>query len=75
VEKHESNRRYQRGTLMVENRKRGPNVWVYCCTNWIDGEEHRRKVVLGTVKELTSLQAYMASEPLRRSPNEQTSPQ
>jgi hypothetical protein len=68
VEKHESNRgrRYRCGSPALENRKRGPNVWVYFYTNWIDGKSHRRKVVLGAVKELTSVQAQLACEPLRQ---------
>lgn len=74
MEKHESNRgrRYRCGSLTLENRKRGPNVWVYHYTNWIDGERHRRKVVLGTVKKLTRLQALRACEPLRLASNKQT---
>ena len=68
----ESNRRYRFGSLTLENRKRGPNVWVYHYLKWINGERHRRKVKLGTVEELTRLQALRACEPLRLAANKQT---
>ena len=50
--------RYQAGSLKIERRKNGPNVYVFRLRE-VDarGETRHRKLILGTVKELTKTQA------------------
>ena len=45
--------RYQQGSLTIESRSSGPDVWVY---RWRQSGV-RRKQLLGNVKELTKTQA------------------
>ena len=64
-------KRYQSGSLKIERRKSGPDVWIFRWRNEaIDGETIRRKVVLGTVKELNKTQAQKKAEEQRRLLNE-----
>lgn len=63
--------RYQLGTLYLEHRKNGPDVWVY---RWreVNGQGKRklRKQIVGTVRELrTQGDAQRAAETLRLSIN------
>jgi integrase len=63
--------RYQLGTLYLEPRKKGPDVWVY---RWREtnqqGSRQLRKQILGTVKELrTQADAFRAAETFRLSIN------
>jgi integrase len=46
--------RYQQGSLTIESRKNGPDVWVY---RWRQSGR-RRKQILGSAKELTKTQAW-----------------
>lgn len=52
--------RYQNGSLTIEKRKKGPDVWVY---RWretaIDGSRVRRKEVVGTKLELSTQSAAL----------------
>jgi integrase len=50
-------KRYQQGSLTTEVRKNKPNVWIYRWRERCDGRTVNRKVVLGSVKELTKTQA------------------
>jgi hypothetical protein len=45
--------RYQQGSLTIERRRNGPDVWVY---RWRQSGR-RRKQILGSAKELTKTQA------------------
>ena len=63
--------RYQFGTLYMEPRKSGPDVWVY---RWREtnqqGSRQLRKQILGTVRELpTQADALRAAETSRLSIN------
>ena len=64
-------KRYQSGSLKIESRQSGPDVWVF---RWrdeaSDGETMRRKIVLGTVKELNKTQAQKKAEEQRQLLNE-----
>lgn len=65
--------RYQFGSLYIEPRKNGSNVWVY---RWREtseqGSRRLRKQILGTVKELrTQADAFRAAEKFRLSINRQ----
>jgi integrase len=64
-------KRYQSGSLKIESRQSGPDVWVFRWRNETsDGETIRRKVVLGTVKELNKTQAQKKAEEQRQLLNE-----
>jgi integrase len=60
--------RYQNGTLERMARKKGPDVWTY---RWVDhASGKRRRVPLGTVKELRTMQAVkQAADGYRLSAN------
>jgi integrase len=61
---------YQYGSLVLETRKRGPNVWVYRFLDYHNAKRMRRKVMLGTVQDLpTEADALRAVEPLRMAAN------
>jgi integrase len=64
-------KRYQNGSLKIESRQSGPDVWVF---RWrdeaSDGETIRRKVVLGTIKELNKTQAQKKAVEQRQLLNE-----
>ena len=40
---------YQHGTLIIENRKKGPDVWTYRYSELDEGVRRRRKLILGTL--------------------------
>src|SRR5579872_4491024 len=66
--------RYQEGSLKLEERKRGPAVWVY---RWwekdINGKPVRRKEQLGTVEQYPSeSKAQAAADALRLTVNNQS---
>jgi integrase len=66
--------RYQFGTLYMEPRKNGPDVWVY---RWREsnpqGRRRLRKQIIGTVRQFrTQAEAQKAVEALRLSVNRQT---
>lgn len=64
-------KRYQSGSLKIESRQSGPDVWVF---RWRDqtnnGETTRRKIVVGTVKELNKTQAQKKAVEQRQLLNE-----
>lgn len=58
--------RYQYGTLALEKRSRGPNVWTYRYFEFEDGKKRRRKSIIGTQEQYPSRSAAeRASEHLR----------
>jgi integrase len=60
-------RRYQQGSLLLEPRKRSPDVWVY---RYFDVDKVRRKETVGTIVEYpTRSDALRASEGLRLAAN------
>src|SRR5579883_1167415 len=66
--------RYQEGSLRLEERKRGPAVWVY---RWWEkdatGKPVRRKAQIGNVDDCpTESQAHAAADALRLTINEKT---
>ncbi|HVH88604.1 MAG TPA: site-specific integrase [Terriglobales bacterium] len=61
---------YQYGTLVLEKRNRGPNVWAYRYFEIENGKKRRRKSVVGTQEEYpTRSAAERAAEHLRLSAN------
>jgi integrase len=61
---------YQYGTLVLENRNRGPNVWIYRYFEIENGKKRRRKSIVGTQEEYpTRSAAERAAEHLRLSAN------
>ena len=72
-------RRYQEGTLCTEKRKQCSHpldehclhcVWVYRFFESVDGKKIRRKVILGTVEQLPSIDdAKRMSDPYRMAAN------
>jgi integrase len=58
--------RYQQGSLTTEERKNRPKVWVF---RWRDDDGSRKKVILGTVKELNKAKAQKAAEEYRQQAN------
>lgn len=61
---------YQYGTLVLEKRNRGPNVWVYRYFEIENGKKRRRKSIVGTQEEYpTRSAAERAAEHLRLSAN------
>ena len=61
---------YQYGTLVLESRKRGPNVWVYRYFEFENGRKRRRKTIVGNQEQYpTRATAEHASEHLRLSAN------
>jgi integrase len=64
---------YQYGTLVLEKRSRGPNVWAYRYFEFENGKKRRRKSVVGTQEEYpTRSAAERAAEHLRLSANAET---
>lgn len=63
--------RYQNGTLERVTRKRGPDIWTY---RWVErGGGRRRRVRLGTTKELPTMQAVRkAADAYRLSANRES---
>ena len=63
-------KRYQSGSLKTEKRRSGPDVWVF---RWREptsnNETVKRKIVLGTAKELTKTQAQKKADACRLSLN------
>ena len=64
---------YQYGSLLREDRKRGPAVWVYRYSNMgQDGRKKRRKVIVGDINQFpTKSLAERACEPLRTEANQE----
>jgi integrase len=61
---------YQYGTLVLESRKRGPDVWVYRYFELENGKKRRRKRIVGTqVQYPTRSAAERAAEHLRLAAN------
>jgi integrase len=61
---------YQYGTLVLEKRNRGPNVWVYRYSEIENGKKRRRKSIVGTQEEYPNRSAAeRAAEHLRLSAN------
>lgn len=61
---------YQYGTLVLEKRNRGPNVWVYRYFEIENGKKRRRKSIVGTQEEYPNRSAAeRAAEHLRLSAN------
>ena len=59
-------RKLQNGSLLLEERKSGPSVWVYRYWDQQGGRRHRRKAILGTVDEIrTQDDAVRRAEPYR----------
>jgi integrase len=54
--------RYQQGSLTIEARKTGPSVWAYRWREKTDTGTIKRKVILGTIKELSKTQAQRKSD-------------
>lgn len=69
--------RHQLGSLQQEERKRGPNVWVYFYWDQdIDGKRFRRKVQIGTVEDYpTEAHAQVAADSLRLTINTESNRQ
>jgi integrase len=61
---------YQYGTLVLEKRNRGPNVWIYRYFEIENGKKRRRKSIVGTQEEYPNRSAAeRAAEHLRLSAN------
>jgi integrase len=63
--------RYQHGSLQLDKRKNGPDVWVYRWRDYLpNGKMARRGVIVGTIAEYpTKAEARRASEHLRLTAN------
>lgn len=57
---------FQSGSLTTESRKNRPDVWVF---RWRDDDGSRRKVILGSVKDLTKAKAQKMTEKYRQQAN------
>lgn len=68
---------YQYGTLTLEPRNRGPNVWAYRYFEFVNGKKRRRKAIIGTVERYQNrVAAECACEYLRlRANSENIEPQ
>lgn len=65
--------KYQYGTLTLEKRSRGPDVWIYRFVEFEAGRKRRRKTIVGTQEQYpTRAAAERASEHLRLSANPET---
>ena len=61
---------YQYGTLAIETRSRGPNVWAYRYFERINGKKLRRKAIIGTLEQFpTRAAAERACERVRLAAN------
>ena len=58
--------RFQQGSLTIEERKNGPSVWVFRLREKTGRKTVKRKIVLGTVKELNKTQAQKAADLCRQ---------
>lgn len=64
---------YQYGTLTIETRSRGPNVWAYRYFERANGKKLRRKAIIGTLEQFpTRAAAERASEHVRLAANAET---
>jgi hypothetical protein len=61
--------RFQHGSLTIEKRSIGPAVWAFRWREKNGGQTVKRKVVLGTTKELTKSQAQKKAEEYRQLAN------
>lgn len=61
--------RYQHGSLKIEARKTGPDVYVFRWREKTSAGTVKRKAILGTVKELSKTQAQQKSEIYRKQAN------
>jgi integrase len=69
---HQMKRRraYQYGTLALETRKRGPDVWIYRHFDFANGRKRRPKIIVGTFEQYpTRVAAERACEHLRLAAN------
>jgi len=57
---------FQSGSLTTESRKNRPDVWVF---RWRDDDGSRKKVILGTVKELNKAKAQKIAEEYKQQAN------
>jgi integrase len=63
-------RAYQFGTLSLETRKRGPDVWIYRYFDFSNGKKRRPKTIVGTIEQYpTRIAAERAAEHLRLTAN------
>ncbi len=65
---------YQYGTLVLEKRNRGPNVWIYRYFEIENGNKRRRKSIVGTQEDpnrSAAERSSRASAPLRECGNQQ----
>jgi hypothetical protein len=72
---HQMKRRraYQYGTLALETRKRGPDVWIYRHFDFADGGKQRRKTIVGTFEQYPNrVAAERACQHLRLAANAET---
>lgn len=71
IPQQERRLRYQNGTLERMTRKSGPDIWTY---RWVErGTGKRRRIRLGTTKELTTMQAVKkAADGYRLSANRES---
>lgn len=71
ISQQERRLRYQNGTLERMTRKSGPDIWTY---RWVErGSGKRRRVRLGTTKELATMQAVKkAADGYRLSANRES---
>lgn len=61
---------YQYGTLIIESRSRGPNVWAYRYFERVNGKKLRRKTIIGTLEQYpTRAAAERACEHVRLAAN------
>jgi len=76
IEEPKRRKTYQRGTLYLEPRKRGPSVWKYRYFETVDGNRKRRKAIVGTILDCpTKSEARLASDHLKMQANtESTKP-
>jgi integrase len=61
--------RFQTGSLTIEERKNGPDVYVYRWRESIGDRTVKRKQILGTVKELSKTQAQKKADEFRQIAN------
>jgi integrase len=61
--------RHQNGSLKIETRKHGPDVFVFRWRETVEGRRVKRKQIIGTVKELTKAQAQKRADEFRQLAN------
>ena len=72
---HQMKRRraYQYGTLILETRKRGPDVWIYRHSDFANGRKRRPKTIVGNLDQYpTRVAAERACQHLRLAANAET---